>query len=112
MIILNKNQIPLLNSFINYISARSSTQILSIKDERTFLFSIFRVIGLFNSSPNSWFEIFLYLIPLPADLFRVARVAKVFDYKVSDSARVAELFHQIYKPLKQAYVDIHHILDF
>ena len=36
-----KNQIPLLNLLINCISARLASQILPIKDERTFRFSNF-----------------------------------------------------------------------
>ena len=42
----NKNLNPLLNLLINYISASSSTQILSIKGNCTFLFSNFLVICL------------------------------------------------------------------
>ena len=42
----NKNRNPLLNLLINWISARSAPQILSIKDEYTFLFSKFLIIGL------------------------------------------------------------------
>ena len=37
----NKKRIPLLNLLINCISARSEPQILSIKDECTFVFVIF-----------------------------------------------------------------------
>ena len=74
----NKNLNPLLSLLINCISARSATQILSIKVECTFLFLNFLIIGLCNSSANSLFEIFSFLI---ADLFRVA--------KVSDRASVA-----------------------
>ena len=60
----NKKGIPLLNLFINCISARSASQMLSIKGECTFLFLNFLRIGLYHSSANSWFEKFLFLIPL------------------------------------------------
>ena len=59
---------------MNCISARSAPQILSIKVDCTFIFLDFLIIGLCNSSANSLFDIFLFLI---ADLFCVARVAKV-----------------------------------
>ena len=49
--------IPLLNLLINCISARSAPQILSLKDDCTLRFSIFLIIGLCNSSANSWFDI-------------------------------------------------------
>ena len=42
-----------LDLFINFISTRSAPQIMSIKDECTFLFSNFLIIGLCNSSANS-----------------------------------------------------------
>ena len=70
----NENLNPLLNLLINCISARSAPQILSIKVDCTFIFLDFLIIGLCNSSANSLFDIFLFLI---ADLFCVARVAKV-----------------------------------
>ena len=46
----NKNRNPSLNSLINCIQARSTPQILSLKDEYTFHFLNFLVIGLCNSS--------------------------------------------------------------
>ena len=61
----NKKRIPLLNLLINYISARSAVQILFIKDECTFLLSNFLIIGLCNSSANSLFDIFSFLIAPP-----------------------------------------------
>ena len=66
-ITLYKNQNPLLNLLIDCISARSAPQILSIKDDCTFLFLNFLVIGLCNSSANSLLEISFFLIPLPED---------------------------------------------
>ena len=58
-----------MNSFIillmNCISARSAPQILSLKDEYTFLFSNFLIIGLCNFSTNCWFYLISFLIPLP-----------------------------------------------
>ena len=85
----NKNQIILLNLLINCISERSTTQILSIKVEFSFLFSNFLVIGLCNSSVNSLLSIISFLIAPPA----------VFLQK-------------IYNTLKQVCVDLHHISDF
>ena len=45
----NKNRNPLLNLLINFISVRSELQILSIKDECTFRFSNFLIMGLCSS---------------------------------------------------------------
>ena len=53
----NKNLHPLLSLFINCISARSAPQILSIKGERTLLFSNFLIVGLCNSSANYLLDI-------------------------------------------------------
>ena len=61
----NTKQIPLLNLLMNCISARSALEILSIKDVYTFRFLNFQIIGLCNSSTNSLYEIFSFLIPLP-----------------------------------------------
>ena len=71
------------------MSARSAPQILFRKDEHTFLFLRFLIIGVCNSSANSLFEIFSFLIAAP----------DVFCQKK-------------YRPLKQVHVDIHHILGF
>ena len=80
-----------------------STQILSLKDEYTFHFSNFLIIGLCNCFANCWFEIFSFLTPLPANLLRIA--------KVSDCACLAEEFlSRIYKLLTQDLFDTH-ILD-
>ena len=68
----NKKRIPLLNLLINWISAKSAPQILSIKSECTFPFSNFPVIDLRYSSANSLFVIYSFLA---SDLFRVARVS-------------------------------------
>ena len=57
----NKKRIPLLNLLIDCISARSGPQVLSIKGECTFLFIKFSD-GLCNSSANSLFQIFSFLI--------------------------------------------------
>ena len=53
-----KKSIPLLNLLANFIFARSTSQILSMKDEYTFLCLDFLIIGLCNSSTSSSFEIF------------------------------------------------------
>ena len=78
-----------LNLLINCISARSAPQLLSIKDECTFLFLKFLIIGLCNSSANSLFEIFSFLT-VPAEVF----------------------YQKICRTFKQFHVDIHHILEF
>ena len=57
----NKNLNPLLNLLINYIFARSTPQILSINSECVFLFLIFPIIDLCNSSANSLLEIIWFL---------------------------------------------------
>ena len=85
----NKNLNTLLSLLINCISARSGPQILSKKGGCTFLFLYFLIIGLCNSSANSLFKIFSFLIPLP----------EVFLSKN-------------YKTLKQNLFDIHHVSDF
>ena len=61
----NKKRIDLLNLLINCISARSAPQILSIKDDCTFLLLNFQINGLFNSSVNFLLDIFLFLIAPP-----------------------------------------------
>ena len=61
----DKNLNRLLNLIINCISERSAHQILSIKDECTFLFSSFLIIGLRNSLANSSFYILSFLIAPP-----------------------------------------------
>ena len=89
----NKKRIPLLNLLINYISARSAPQILSIKDECTFIFVIFLIIGLCNSSANSsansLLEIFSFLTVPPEVL----------------------LSKKLYT-IEARHLYIHHILDF
>ena len=65
----NKNQTSLLNLLINCISTRSAPQItLSLKDEYTFRFSDFLIIGLCNSSANSWFGITQFLTAPAGDV--------------------------------------------
>ena len=87
-----KNQNPLLYLLINCISSRSAPQILPLKDERTFRFLHFLIIGLCSSSANYWFSgTRSELIPL--------------------TLGVAAAFSEItYKPLKQVHLDIHHII--
>ena len=48
----DKNKNPLLHLLSNYISPRTAPQILSLKDDYTFRFSSFLIIGLRNSSAN------------------------------------------------------------
>ena len=95
-----KNQNPLLNFLINYISVESAPQTLPLKDQYILRFSNFLIIGFCNSSAKSegrWFGIISLLKLLPSNLF----------------ARVAEPFYQnICKQLKQVLIDIDHILDF
>ena len=45
----NKKQVPLLDILLNCISARSESEILSIKEEYTACFSNFLIIALRNS---------------------------------------------------------------
>ena len=59
---------PLLNLFINCISARSAPQILSIKGEYTFLFLNCLIISLCNSSANSLLNIISFLT-VPPEVF-------------------------------------------
>ena len=64
---------------MNCMSARSATQILSIKGECIFLLLNILIIGLCNSSANYLLEIFSFII---ADLFgSVAAPAEVFFNK-------------------------------
>ena len=88
----NKNRISLLNLLINCISARPAPQIFSIKDKCIFLVLNFLIISLCDSSANYLFKIFSFLIPLPANLFRVARVATVCNCKFSNHACPAKAF--------------------
>ena len=84
-----KKSIPLLNLLINCILARSAPQVQSIRNDCTFLFLSFLIIGFCNSSANSLFEIFSFFILLP------------------------DVFSQtIYKPLKKVPIDIPHVLEF
>ena len=50
---------------INCISERSAPQVFSIKGDYALLFFNFLIIGLRDSSANSWFEIFSFLEALP-----------------------------------------------
>ena len=52
----------------NYISDKLAPLILSIKDEYTYLFFNFLIVGSCNSSANYLFDIFSFLIPL-AEVF-------------------------------------------
>ena len=63
----NKNRILLLNLLINDISAISAPQILTLKDEGTFL-----ITALSNYLANSSFDIISLLTAPLANLFRVA----------------------------------------
>ena len=79
----NSKPILLLDLLVNYISARSALQILSIEDECTFCLSDFLMIGSCTSSANCrvrsgnlatrtkskgrWFNIISYLAPLTQD---------------------------------------------
>ena len=62
----NKNLNPLLNLPINWISAKSAPQILSLNLEQTVLFKKNLIIGLSNSSAN-FSLLTCILTPLPAD---------------------------------------------
>ena len=56
----NKNLNPLLNLLTSCISAKSAPQILSIKDECTFLFLSILIIGLCNPWADSLLGIILF----------------------------------------------------
>ena len=62
-IFLDEKTIYLINLITNWISARSVPQILFLKDNYSFRFSNFLLIGLCNSSASSWFKIFSFLMP-------------------------------------------------
>ena len=79
----HKKQIPSSNLLINWISARSGPQILTINDAYFFRFLTFLIICLCNSLANSWFRLILILTAPPANLFRLS--------KVSDHAHVTEV---------------------
>ena len=64
----SKKLLPLLNWLINRISAGSAPQILSMKNECTFRFSSFLIIGLCNYSDNSQFDIFS-ILTVPPETF-------------------------------------------
>ena len=56
----NKKRIPLLHLHIKCISARFALQILSMKNECTFLLLDFLMIVVCNSSSNSLLEMFYF----------------------------------------------------
>ena len=88
----NKNQIPLLDSLISCISAKSAPQILSIKDECTFLFY--------------YFIIFLFFFLITAIYFLIlAAIGKIF-------IPIAELIIPIGTPNKEekAENEIHPVI--
>ena len=66
----NKKRIPLITLLINWISAKSAPQILSIRGECTFLLLNFLIIGFYNSSADSLLGIFSSLMPL-AEIFNI-----------------------------------------
>ena len=83
------------NKFLHQIYSlityrQDQTPNIVYKDECTFPIFNFLIIGLCNSSVNSWFDKFSFLIPLPEG----------FSSKKN------------YRPLKQVHIDIHHILEF
>ena len=61
----NENENPISNLPITWISARSAPQ---IKDECTFHFSNFLLIGQCNYSSNCWFGI-ISLLTVPPEYF-------------------------------------------
>ena len=86
----NKNLNILSNLLINCILLRSASKILSTKVEYTFLFLKILIIGLYSSSADFLFEIFLFLV----------------------APRQVSFIKKIYKQLKQEPFDIHHIYNF
>ena len=70
-----------------------------------FVFKIFLIIGLCNSSANSLFDVFLFLVPLPeVGLSRAVCVGKISDHKSK-----VHFYKKNYKPLRQDLFDIHNI---
>ena len=61
----NKKLVPLLNLFINCISAESAPQILPLNEEYAHLFKKNLMIGLCNSSADCLFCLTLLLTLLP-----------------------------------------------
>ena len=62
----NKRRVTSLNLLMNCMLVTSAPQILPGKDECTFHFSNFLIIGLCNPSANSWFDIFsIFILPPP-----------------------------------------------
>ena len=52
----NKNRIPFVGLLINCISARSASQMLSLKNEYDLRFLNVLIISLCKSSANDWFD--------------------------------------------------------
>ena len=98
----NKNRILLLNLLINCISAKSAPQIIFIKDDHTFSFLNFLIIGLCNSSANFCFDINSLLTTPPGNLF----------VHVAEALALEDFLSRNFKPLEQIHVDVHHVLNF
>ena len=64
----NKKSISLKYLVINWISARSAPQRLSLKNGYTLHFSNFPITGLCNSSANSWLDTILFSMAPPETL--------------------------------------------
>ena len=67
MSITNKNRMSLLYLLINYISAKSTPHMFSLKDEYTLCLLNFVIIGLCNYSAHCWFNIISLSTAPPAD---------------------------------------------
>ena len=91
---ITHNANPVLKMLINWILAKSALPNIVYKRWVYFLSLNFLITGLFNSSANSLFEMFLFLLLVPASIF--ARVAEFFYYKIC-------------KPLIQIPINIHDI---
>ena len=66
----NKTRIPFLKLLDDCISAKSISQILSIKDEHAFLFLNFLITGFCNSTADSLLDIFSFLIAPPDSFYQ------------------------------------------
>ena len=82
------------NMLINCTLSRSTVHMLSIKDGSILHFLNFSITCLCHASANLWFDLVLLLASAPGE------------------ATLPLNFWWIYRPLKQVFIDIHHILDY
>ena len=103
----NKNKIPLLYLLMNFICARSTTHMLSLKNNYTLHFLNFVIIGLCNSSANFWFDIFFLIVDLSGRVTTPPASTPVTKVLVP-----VDFLSKNCKPLKQDLFDIYHTWGF